>query len=410
MLGIAIPCNRISYHTTEKTEFTMKMFLARRLGAAIMIAASAQALWAQEADLKRVPSVTVATATQAEVVSRVSISGTLEPYREVLVYPQVTGFPIEALMVDIGAQVAKGDTLAQLNIDTLKAQLSQATAEYARAEAGVRQAQSQITSTKASAAQARSVLERNQQLDRSGNVTQAALDQAVANSQTADAAVASAEDGLEVAKAQVLQAQAQLDIAQLDLDYATIKAPTAGIISARNAQVGAIASSSADPLFRMIQDGVIEVNADVIETELAQISVGDPAELDIPGAGIVQGAVRLVAPTVDATNRLGVVRVSLEGSNVLRTGLFAGGWIVTERHEGLTVPTTAILTDAKGDYLLEVQDNTLIRRGVTAGLIWNDIREVISGLDDGAVVVARASAFFSDGDKVNPVPQKVDVE
>jgi len=375
-----------------------------------MVAVSAQALWAQEADLQRVPSVTVAIATQAEVVNRVSISGTLEPYREVLVYPLVTGFPIEALMVDVGAEVAKGDTLAQLNVDTLNAQLSQAKAEFARAEAGVRQAQSQITSAKASAAQARSVLERNQQLDRSGNVTQAALDQAVANSQTADAAVASAEDGLEVARAQVLQAQAQLDIAQLDLDHATIKAPTAGIISARNAQVGAIASSSAEPLFRMIQDGVIEVQADVIETELAQISVGDPAQLEIPGAGTFEGTVRLVAPTVDATNRLGDVRVSLEGSNMLRTGLFAGGWIITDRHEGLTVPTTAILTDAKGDYLLEVQDNTLIRRDVTAGFIWNDIREVISGLDDGAVVVARASAFFSDGDRVNPVPQKVDVE
>jgi len=375
-----------------------------------MVAVSAQALWAQEADMQRVPSVTVATAKQAEVVNRVSISGTLEPYREVLVYPLVTGFPIEALMVDVGAEVAKGDTLAQLNVDTLNAQLSQAKAEFARAEAGVRQAQSQITSAKASAAQARSVLERNQQLDRSGNVTQAALDQAVANSQTADAAAASAEDGLEVARAQVLQAQAQLDIAQLDLDHATIKAPTAGIISARNAQVGAIASNSAEPLFRMIQDGVIEVQADVIETELAQISVGDPAQLEIPGAGTVEGTVRLVAPTVDATNRLGDVRVSLEGSNMLRTGLFAGGWIITDRHEGLTVPTTAILTDAKGDYLLEVQDNTLIRRDVTAGFIWNDIREVISGLDDGAIVVARASAFFSDGDKVNPVPQKVDVE
>ncbi|MGJ8590788.1 MAG: efflux RND transporter periplasmic adaptor subunit, partial [Yoonia sp.] len=397
-------------HRTDKTELAMKMFLARRLGAALMVAGSAQALWAQEADLQRVPSVTVATATRAEVVNRVSISGTLEPYREVLVHPLVTGFPIEALMVDVGAEVAKGDTLAQLNVDTLNAQLSQAKAEFARAEAGVRQAQSQITSAEASAAQARSVLERNQQLDRSGNVTQAALDQAVANSQTADAAVASAEDGLEVARAQVLQAQAQLDIAQLDLDHATIKAPTAGIISARNAQVGAIASSSAEPLFRMIQDGVIEVQADVIETELAQISVGDPAQLEIPGAGTVEGTVRLVAPTVDATNRLGDVRVSLEGSNMLRTGLFAGGWIITDRHEGLTVPTTAILTDAKGDYLLEVQDNTLIRRDVTAGFIWNDIREVISGLDDGAVVVARASAFFSDGDKVNPVPQKVDVE
>ncbi len=385
----------------------MKLVLARHLGAALLLAVTAQAGLAQDADLKRVPSVTVATATVTEVVNRIPISGTLEPYREVLVYPQVTGYPIEELMVDIGAKVAKGDTLAQLNTDTLKAQLSQANAEFVRAQAGVRQAQSQITSTKASAAQARSVLERTQQLDRSGNVTQAALDQAVANSQTADAAAASAEDGLEVAKAQVLQAQAQLDIAQLNLDHATIKAPTAGIISARNAQVGAIATSGADPLFRMIQDGVIEVKADVVETALAQIGIGDPAQVDIPGAGTVQGTVRLVAPTVDATNRLGDVRVSLEGSNALRTGIFAGGWIITDRHEGLTVPTTAILTDAKGDYLLEVKDNTLIRRDITAGLIWNDVREVISGLDDGAVVVARASAFFSDGDKVNPIPQKV---
>ncbi|MCX8226155.1 MAG: efflux RND transporter periplasmic adaptor subunit [Sulfitobacter sp.] len=385
----------------------MKSFMARHMGAAFLVVAAAQGVLAQEADMKRVPSVTVATATRTEVVNRVPISGTLEPFREVLVYPQVTGYPIEELMVEIGAQVAKGDTLAQLNTDTLKAQLSQANAEYARAQAAVRQAQSQITSTKASAAQARSVLDRTQQLDQSGNVTQAAVDQAMANSQTADASAASAEDGLEVAKAQVLQAQAQLDIAQLNLDYATITAPTAGIISDRNAQVGAIASSGADPLFRMIQDGVIEVKAEVVETALAQIAIGDPAQVEIPGAGTVQGNVRLVAPTVDATNRLGDVLVSLEGNNALRTGIFAGGWIITDRHEGLTVPTTAILTDAKGDYLLEVQDNALIRRDITAGLIWNDAREVLSGLDDGAVVIARASAFFSDGDKVNPIPQKV---
>jgi HlyD family secretion protein len=384
----------------------MKTLLVRYIGAAMILAATAQTGLTQEAELQRVPSVTVATAEIAEVINRVPISGTLEPYREVLVYPQVTGFPIEDLMVDIGAQVAKGDILAQLNTDTLNAQVAQANAEYVRAQAGVRQAQSQIASTQASAGQALSVLERNQQLERSGNVTQAALDQATANSQTADAAAASAQDGLEVAKAQVLQAQAQLDIAQLNLDHATIKAPTSGIISARNAQVGAIATSGAEPLFRMIEDGVIEVKAEVVETALAQISLDDPAKVDLPGVGTIDGRVRLVAPTVDPTNRLGVVRLSLDGSSKLRTGIFAGGWIVTDQHEGLTVPTTAILTDANGDYLLEVLDNTLIRRDITPGLVWNDRREVLVGLNEGAVVIAKASAFFSDGDKVNPIPQK----
>lgn len=386
----------------------MNWAIARRIGLAVILGLGAQGSLAQPETTPqtRVPSATVATATVTEVVSRVPISGSLEPYREVLVYPQVTGYPIEALMVDIGAQVAKGDVLAQLNTDTLNAQLAQAKAEYARAQAGVRQAQSQITSAQASAAQARSVLERNKQLEQSGNVTQAALDQATANSQTADASVASANDGLEVAKAQVLQAQAQLDIAQLNLDHATIKAPTAGVISDRSAQVGAIATSGADPLFRMIQDGLIEVRAEIVETALAQIKTGDPAEVDIPGIGTVTGSVRLVSPTVDATNRLGEVRVSLEASSPLRTGIFAGGWIVTDRHDGLTVPTTAVLTDASGDYVLEVDQDTLVRRNVTAGLIWNDRREILQGLEEGAVVIAKASAFFSDGDKVNPIAQK----
>ncbi len=386
--------------------------VARWIGAALLVVLGGQGSFAQEAQTPQayVPSVTVDKAATAEIVNRVPISGTLQALREVLVYPQVNGYPIEALMVDVGARVAKGDTLAQLNTDTLKAQLAQARAEYARAQSGVRQAQSQITSAKASAAQARSVLERNQQLDRSGNVTQAALDQATANSQTADATVASAEDGLEVAKAQVLQAKAQLDIAELNLDHATIKAPTAGLISARNVQVGAIATSSGEPMFRMIENGVIEVKAEIVETSLALIDVGDPAQVDIPGLGMVEGAVRLVAPTVDPTNRLGEVRVSLDAENTLRTGLFAGGWIITDRHEGLTVPTTAVLTDATGDYVLEVMDTTLARRDVQAGLIWNDRREILSGLRNDATVVTRASAFFSDGDKVNPVKQKADTQ
>lgn len=386
----------------------MKLALATRISAMFLVAASAS--FAQETPNPqlRVPSVTVDRATIAEIVNRVPISGSLEAYREVLVYPQVSGFPIEEIMVDAGAQVAKGDVLAQLNTDTLTVQVSQAEAEYARAQAGVRQAQSQITSAQASAAQAQSVLERNQQLERSGNTTQAALDQASANAQTADAAVASAKDGLEVARAQVLQAQASLDLARLNLDRAMIKAPTAGIISARNAQLGAIATSSGDPLFRMIQNGVIEVKAEIVETALARIEPGDDAQVDIPGVGLVNGSVRLVSPTVDSLNRLGDVRVSLHDGKALRTGVFAGGWIVTDRHDGLTVPATAVLTDANGDYVLELNVDTLVRRGVTAGLIWNDRREVLAGLEEDAVVVAKASAFFSDGDKVNPVMEEAD--
>ncbi|MEP2783558.1 MAG: biotin/lipoyl-binding protein [Pseudoruegeria sp.] len=133
------------------------------------------------------------------MVNQVPISGTLVPRDEVQVFPQVSGYSIEALMVDIGDYVAEGDTLVRLNSQTLEAQFAQANAELVRALAGIRQAQSQISSSQASLRQAQSVLDRADQLRTSGSGTQASLDQAIANQETAAANVALAMEGLAVA-------------------------------------------------------------------------------------------------------------------------------------------------------------------------------------------------------------------
>jgi len=211
-----------------------------------------------------------------------------------------------------------------------------------------------------------------------------------------------------VAQAQVQQAQAQLEVAQLDLDHATLRAPVAGVISARNGQLGAIAASGGEPIFRMIRDGEVEVEAEVIETALGQVKVGDPVELDIAGTGKVQGSVRRLSPTVDPVTRLGTVRIALDAQQSLRTGVYASGWIVTDRHEALAVPVTAVLTDEDGTYVLTVDDKVLHKQTIDAGLIWQDLREVISGLDKTDTVVAKAGAFYGDGDTISPAPAAAD--
>ncbi|MGR3571836.1 efflux RND transporter periplasmic adaptor subunit [Brevirhabdus sp.] len=266
------------------------------------------------------PSVTAATAERHEMIGRVPVSGTLVARREILVYPQVSGYTIDSIAVDEGDFVSEGDVLAQLNDTTLQAQYAQAQAEAARAQAAVSQASSQIASADASKTQADAALSRTSRLRASGNVSQATLDDAQAKAQTAAAAAQSARDGLAVAQAQMQQAQAQLRIAQLNLDHATLLAPASGLISQRNGQIGAIAASGGEPIFRLIQDGVVEVRSEVIETALAQISDGDPAQIDIAGIGRVNGKVRLIAPTVDPVNRLGTVLISLESTDSLRSG------------------------------------------------------------------------------------------
>ncbi|MFT6676255.1 MAG: HlyD family secretion protein [Sulfitobacter sp.] len=350
-----------------------------------------------------VASVSVAYVVPAQMIGQVAISGTLVAKEEILVYPQVTGSTIDTLLVDIGDRVVKDQVLARLNNSTLTAQLAQARAEFARAKASVSQARNQIISAKASKTQAEAVLERATAMRKNGAGTQATLDQAVANAQTAAASVASANDGLLVAEAQQQQARASLDIADLNLERATLRAPADGLISARNGQVGGIATSSGEPIFRIIRDGKIEVKAEVIETALGTISIDDPANLRIAGNGDVTGTVRQISPTVDERNRLGTIRIEIADNNSLRTGVFTSGEITTVERNSLTVPTTAVLTDGAGTFVLVVAQGRLERRAVTVGLIWDGKREIINGLKAQEVVVARAGAFFGNGDRINPI-------
>lgn len=294
--------------------------------------------------------------------------------------------------------------MARVDDRTLAAQAAQAEAELMRAEAAVAQASSQIDSARATAEQAATGRGRTQRLRDAGTVTQAQLDVDVAADLTAAAALQTAQDGLAVAQAQVTQAEAARDIARMNLSNAVIRAPVAGVVSARFGQIGALAGGGGEPLFRIIRDGEVELEAQVIETALAGISVGDGVEVTVAGIGATTGTVRRVDPTVNAVNRLGTVRIGLDADG-LRPGSFAGGWVVTQRDKAAGVPTSAVLTDTDGDFVLRVVDGVLERAPVDAGLLWQDRRAIMQGLSDGDEVVARAGAFFAPGDRVDTRPE-----
>jgi RND family efflux transporter MFP subunit len=350
-----------------------------------------------------IPSVTVATAAMTEMEARVRLSGTLVARQEALIFPQVSGFEITELLAEAGDRVKAGQVLARLNRDTLAAQLAQAEAEFQRAEASVSQAQSAIASADAGRVQAVAALTRVQSLRSSGSASQAALDDAVAAEAGAQAQAASAADGLAVARAALAQAEATRGIARLNLERTDITAPADGVIVERQAELGAVAGSGGDPLFKLIAGGEIELAAEVIETALHELSVGDPAEVEVAGVGLVPGEVRLLPARVDPVTRLGSLRIALEPDPDLRTGLFANGSVITARREAVSVPAAAVLADDEGEWVLLVSDGTVERREVDAGILWQAQREIVSGLKPGETVIARAGAFFRDGDRVKPV-------
>lgn len=351
----------------------------------------------------QLPAVTVAPAAERELAQRLSISGTLVPREEVLVHPEISGYPITGLYVDVGDHVEAGQVIARIDDHALRSQLAQAEGEHARANASMRQARNAIASSEATLTQMSQSLDRAKLLYENGTTTEVSLDEATAAALTAEASLASSQDGFGVAAAQFQQAQAGLDLATINLEHAEITAPVSGIISVRSGQVGSMASSAGEPIFRIIRDGLVEVEAEVVETELGLISLEDPVELDVAGLGAVTGTVRLISPVVDPVSRLGTIRIRLEPRDGLRPGLFAGGWVTVEQRRALSVPASAVITDAQETYVLRVEGNVLERRPVVPGLLWQDWREIVSGLESGDQVVARAGAFFSDGDLIRPV-------
>jgi Cu/Ag efflux pump CusA len=161
---------------------------------------------------------------------------------EVLVNTRVNGYAIESIKVEIGDSVEAGSELATLDDSAPTAQLAQAEAELVRATAAIGQARSQIDAATANMRETDATLKRNERLRQSGNISESTLDQAKSAASSARANVASARDGLNVANAQRTSAESQRDLARLTLARTRITAPVAGIISARNAQLGEIAS------------------------------------------------------------------------------------------------------------------------------------------------------------------------
>lgn len=348
--------------------------------------------------------VTVARANVQSFVETVLVTGSLVAREEILVGPEVEGLRVTEVLADEGMRVKKGDVLARLVVDTLEAQLAQNDASLARTTAAMAQARSNITQAEARLLEAKNAFERAKPLHTAGHMPDATYDQRQQAARTAEAQLAAAHDGLKVAEAEKAQVEAQRREIEWRRGRSAVIAPADGIISRRVARVGAYAVGSGDAMFRIVAKGEVELEAEVTETRIASVKVGQKARIDVTGVGTVEGTVRVVSPEVDKTTRLGRVRIFLGDNPNLRVGTFARGSIATAEGEGLAVPASAILYQTDGSAVVQlVRNNKIETRRVVLGLSAGAHVEVKSGLEPGDLVVARSGTFLREGDAVDPV-------
>jgi HlyD family secretion protein len=356
--------------------------------------------------VQNLPAITVSPVTMSHLVDRVFAAGLIGPVETVLVQPQVQGLAIESIAAEVGDWVTEGQVLTRLSSTELNLQKSQLTASRASAEAAIAQAEAQLVDAESAAAEAERVLTRTRALKDQGNVSQAAFDAATASTTSARARVSVATQGLAAARAQLTLVDAQVADIDLKLKRTEVVAPVAGEVVERNAMIGAIAVSGGEPMFRIVKDGELELLADVAETDILKLKVGQPASLRFVGlADAVPGKVRLVEPRVDAASRLGRVRIWIEASDAVRSGMFADATIVVSEGDRAAIPVTALSGGTGGTFTMKVTDGLVERVAIRTGVRDHALVEVTEGLAVGDSVVTKAGAFVRDGDRINPVPE-----
>jgi HlyD family secretion protein len=309
------------------------------------------------------------------VAAGVTASGLLIPREEAGVSSELSGYRVSQVLVDEGDFVSRGQILARLDDTLLRSQIEQSRANLMA---------QQVTAERAEAEAARVA-----GLDNQGVLS--------------EEAIAERRLAARSARAGVAVAQAQLRDLEVRQSRMSVIAPVGGRVLERAVRPGDI-SSPGTTLFRIARDGLVELDAEVAETDLAKISAGSRAQVELPSGARVAGVVRLVSPRVDLQTKLGRARISLTPRADLRPGGFARATFGQSDRAVAAAPEGAIRYDADGASVMVVQpDNRVRRAGVRTGGRAGGWVELVEGPPVGSRVALGGSAFVLDGDTVRPV-------
>jgi len=321
-------------------------------------------------------SVAVTTPMATQLVRRLVATGSIQAWQEVIIAPEVGGYQVATMKVEIGDRVKKGQELATLSAGILESQV-------AIARAGVKQAEAALTNSRAA-------LGRGESMSINGSFARADLDTLRANSIAAEAALATA--------------QANLDAAELRLRYTHVLAPDDGVITARSAVVGQVVQAGTE-MMRLLRQERVEWRAEVPEADMRTVRAGQTVSILTSEGSTLVGKVRTVAPTVQSSNRTGLVYVDIPARSGARPGMFARGEIETGKAQALMLPLSAVLVQDGYSYVFLLrEDSTIQRQRVQTGPVQGTQIEIVSGLAGKERVVSSGVAFLSDGQRVTVQP------
>ena len=315
----------------------------------------------------------------------IAASGTVTAWQEAVIGAQQQGLRLMEVHVNVGDQVKRGQVLARFDAAMLRADLAQLKANLAQAQATAAQAEAN-----------------QQRVSKLKNV--ASLSQQEQLRYATEA---------EISRTQVEAIKAQLAAKQLQLNYTEVRAPDEGVISARQATLGAVAGSGQE-LFRLILQNRLEWRGELTATQLAPIQIGQAIQLGLPDGSSAAATVRQLAPALDEKSRLGLVYADIQAGSRARAGMYASGHIVLQQSPALTVPAPSVVIRDGRSYVVKltgIADPLPVNlQAVDTGRRQALEIEIVRGLSEADRVVVDGAGFLNDGDLVHIAPEPAEAQ
>jgi len=367
------------------------------LGGIATIAIAGAAWYATQPHALPVQTTTVVTSFPSQQFVVLNATGYVAAQRKAAIASKATG-RLEWLGVAEGSQVKAGEVIARLDNRDVVAQAQSAEASVLATRAAFEQAQAEEWDAQAQ-------LKRNQDLVARGFVSRSALDSAKAR---ADRAVA----GVANAKAVIAVAEANARNAQVAVDYTLIRAPFDGVIVSKNANVGDMVtpfSSAVDSkgaVVSMADMSTLEVEADVSESSLAKIKVGQPCEITLDALPDTRfrGRISRMVPTVDRAKATVMTKVRFDAIDprilpeMSAKVSFLSQEVTAEQQKALVaVHPDALAVGESGAVLFVIRDGRVNEVRVVRGDKVGDLVAITGDVRTGEKVVLKPSADLKPG-------------
>jgi len=351
------------------------------------------------------PAVQVQVATVSQVYpsqafTMLNASGYVVAQRKSALASKVTGRLIW-LGVEEGSHVKKDQVVARLESQDVSATKDQAAANVNVARFNIEQAQAELRDATLS-------FNRNKELLSRGVVARQAYDDALARYEKAVAAVASAEAALKANTA-------ALEGATALLEYTLIRAPFDAVVLTKDADVGDIvtplgAAANAKAAVVTIADmNSLEVEADVSESNLSQIRLGQPCEIQLDALPDLRfrGEIHMTVPTADRSKATVMVKVRFidKDSRVLpemsaKVAFLSRSVKADEQKPRIALNQTALVSLKNNKVVFLVKGDRVVETLVSLGSPMGDMVEVLGGVKVGDRVVLNPSDRLRNGTKI----------